>query len=319
MDKIKPLIYIQDSTPALEIPMDASGWFATEYIELTAKWDYGVNAAHGPDTGNYLPWFLAQGWIVYDTQETDIGPSGGVYQYNYKLKRRKLQSERVLKDMISEFTSAYNEGRSINDQRYDEIVTIFSVMLDKTETESVKIGNAGYNFCSQIEALMLQFEPDFNLFKAEVDGVLDDYGTSRIADINAQFDNELAKARQGLIERGLNNTTAWASVSVGIERERARALSDANDKIAERKLGVSAKVYEARESFRNRTVTAYERLMVLKRENLFTPLKLRNDILSAMLAFMERRTDDYPGLDGLANLAAQLGYSEGAAIVAPTT
>jgi hypothetical protein len=33
---------------------------------------------------------------------------------------------------------------------------------------------------------------------------------------------------------------------------------------------------------------------------------------------MERRTDDYPGIDGLANIAAQLGFSEGAATVAPT-
>jgi hypothetical protein len=48
------------------------------------------------------------------------------------------------------------------------------------------------------------------------------------------------------------------------------------------------------------------------------PLEFRNSMFAAMLNFMERRTDDYPGIDGLANIAAQLGYSEGAAVVAPS-
>ncbi len=313
MDKINPMSYIVDTDPVPEAVLDASGWFETEYMTIQAS---DPNAA-------YLEWYMAQGWTVYKTIAVQtIAPSPtlpeGWKEKIYCLKRRKLQSERVLNDLIRQFTGAYNEGRSINDQRYDEIVSIYNVMLDKTEDDINTTEGSGYDYTADIEALIALFETDFNTYVADVDGLLDEYGDPRLADINIRFDNELSKARQTLIDRGLNNTTVWASVSAGIERERERALSDAEDKIVDRKILNKTKIHEYRTDFRNRTLLAYERLMALKRDNKLTPLKYRNDVLSAMLNFMERRSDEYPGLDGLANIAAQLGYGEAATSVAPS-
>lgn len=318
MDKINPMSYIVDTDPVPEAVLDASGWFETEYMTIESS---DRQAA-------YLEWYMAQGWIVYnETRRSEVvvvenslipNQTTTIVYKTFYLKRRKLQSERVLNDLIRQFTNAYNEGRSINDQRYDEIVSIYNVMLDKTEDDISTTEGSGYDYTADIEALIALFETDFNTYVADVDGLLDDYGAPRLADINIRFDNELSKARQTLIDRGLNNTTVWASVSAGIERERERALSDAEDKIVDRKILNKTKIHEYRTDFRNRTLLAYERLMALKRDNKLTPLKYRNDVLSAMLNFMERRSDEYPGLEGLANIAAQLGYGEAATSVAPS-
>lgn len=318
MDKINPLAYIVDTDPVPEAVLEASGWFETEYMTIQAS----------DSQAAYLEWYMAQGWLVYDevrrTETVRVDNSlipdqtTTIVYKTYYLRRRKLQSERVLNDLIRQFTGAYNEGRSINDQRYDEIVEIYNVMLGKTEDAITLTEGAGYDYTAEIEALIGLFETDFDAYKAEVDGLLDDYGAPRLADINIRFDNELAKQRQALIERGMNNATVWAAVSAGIERERERALTDAEDKIVDRKILNKTKIHEFRVDFRNRTMTAYERLMALKRDNKLTPIKYRNDVLQAMLTFMERRSDEYPGLDGLAGTIAQLGYGEAATSVAPS-
>jgi hypothetical protein len=68
----------------------------------------------------------------------------------------------------------------------------------------------------------------------------------------------------------------------------------------------------------NRLESASNRLAELKSSRRFTASDFRNKILTAMLAFMERRSDDYPGMEALAELAAKLGYSEGGAVAAST-
>jgi hypothetical protein len=220
--------------------------------------------------------------------------------------------------MIREFTDAYNEGREINDRRYDEIVNIYNVIVDKSEEDLHDLDLAAKSYYEIITSIISSVQSDFNEFKGDVGTISSNYGNSRRVDVNARFDSELSKARQGLVERGMNNTTSWASVSAGIERERERALSDLEDKITDRRVGIAGTINSAREAMRTKMMAAHERLMASRREDAITPLDFRNKILSAMLNFMERRTDDYPGLDGLANIAAQLGYSEGAAVVAPT-
>jgi uncharacterized protein YjiS (DUF1127 family) len=70
----------------------------------------------------------------------NVSISGGApYWCAYQtvvLTRRKMQSELVLNDMIASFTKAYNEGRSVNNARYDELVALYSLMLSRTEDEA---------------------------------------------------------------------------------------------------------------------------------------------------------------------------------------
>jgi hypothetical protein len=317
MQKINPTNHIAPWTPTPEPKLDAAAWFSDEYISLVFRWNYNTNSSFGPGLGDYLPWFMAQGWTVYDQQSVDIGPSGGVYEYTYSMRRRKLQAERVLQSMINEFTDAYNEGRQINDQRYDEIVAIYNVALDQTETEITSSAQVQAGFETLINTAIGSIGTDFTDFQTAIGTLGDDYGTAQRADINARFDSELAKARQELVNRGMYNSTVWASASAGIERERARTLADVADKVTDRRVSLASKIHEARMVMRNKILESYERLAAMKRNNALAPLEYRNKMLELMLQFMERRTDDYPGLDGLATIAAQLGYSDGAAVTAP--
>jgi len=318
MDKINPLLYITDTDPVPEEVLDASGWFETEYITMSfVRVDTPTSATISG--GENLAWFLAQGWCEYDRTYTHRGfdrtaeVSTSAQNITVYLRRRKMQSELVLNDMLREFTEAYNEGRDLNDQRYDELVNLYSVMLDKTEDElnSVSLDPSDY------ENLIALLTSDFNTFDTAADGALDTYGTSQRARVKLQFDNESADAKQSLVSRGMYNTTVWTSVSSGVERRRAESLNDLEDKILIQQTALLQSSYDRGVHVRTAVMDAHARLLALRKDSVFSPTEIRNTVLSTMLNFMERRTDEYPGLDSLAGIAAQLGYGEGGTVVSP--
>jgi hypothetical protein len=313
MNHINPLLYITDTDPVPEKVLDASQWFETEYIELNF------------DTGQgrllqYVEWYMAQGWTVYDRHnETYYEGLNVFYRGWVRMKRRKLQSERVLNDMIREFTEAHNEGRAINDRRYDEIVTIYNVMLDRSQVDMQSAVSVTNEYASIIDAIIGNLGADFAAYAAETTGLLDGFGASRRAAIATRFDNELSKARQDLITRGMNNSTIWASVSAGIAREREKSITELEDQIIGQKMSRADRINGAREAMRSKMLAAHDRVFKARSEDgIIKPVEFRNSIISAMLNFMERRQDEYPGLDGLANIAAQLGYGEGGTVSPPT-
>lgn len=64
---------------------------------------------------------------------------GAPYWYScfkVRLQRRRIQAESVLQDMVRSFTDAYNEGRQVNSERYDELVSLYALMLSRTEGEA---------------------------------------------------------------------------------------------------------------------------------------------------------------------------------------
>jgi len=169
-----------------------------------------------------------------------------------------------------------------------------------------------------IQAILDQMPVDLADFETNIDGIMDDYGDSRRTAIAVRFNSESAQAEQDLINKGLYNATLWGSVSAGIEREREQALTDFEDTYVERQVAIELALLKARADVRMALIEANNRWMAIRRENRFTPLEIRNQTLKYMLDFMERRTDSYPGLENLAAMSAQLGFSEGASTVAPS-
>lgn len=317
MDKINPSQYLTSFAPVPEEVIDASGWFETEHLELKQRWSFNSNTAWGPYIGNYLPWFLSQGWVVRNTTTVDVGARLDVYEYTYTLARRKLQSELVLQTLITDFTKAYNEGRQVNSGRYEELVTLYSVMLDNSEGifGADKVSDDAYE--GLIETLIGQIGSDSTEFSEDMDGILDGYGDSMRLQINARFDSQLSTARQDLVTRGMYGSTLWDSISAGIERERSLALTDLEDKITQQTIGVTKQIYEVKASARSGVIAARDRLHAKIREASDQRMATRNAILSAMLSFMERRQDDYPDLANLADIAARLGYGDSPNTVMP--
>jgi len=309
MDKINPLLYITDINPVPEKIIDASGWFQTEYL-VYQKGGWPMSKAV-----DLLPIYMAQGWLVYNKEDgSDVRREGGVtHTYlwtKYYMHRRKLQSEDVLQTLITDFTGAYNDGREINDSRYDELVTLYDVMLDKTEDELEVLDGVVDTDDALLAAIIAAMEADYDDYTGNLAGLLDDYGDSQRLRINTQFDNEVADTRQDLTSRGMYNTTVWTSVNAGVEFRRAEALTDLEDKILRLRADLLGKDQDYLVAMRKNIYDARLRLLNLKQDNVLRPLEFRNKMLIAMLSFMERRTDDYPGLDGLADIAAKLGYSD---------
>jgi len=320
MTSINPLLYITEWEPVAVNALKAANWFENEYA--TVKIYEG--------SGDSIGWFLAQGWTVLSVtagqvqlnSNSFIDSSGKIIRpeptlvvvYTYQLLRRKLQSERVLQAMIEEFTKAYNEGRSLNDERYDNIVKIMSVMLDDSQNELININTTMAPYETIVDGVIAALPSDFTTYQTEVEGIYDEWGTAQRERVNTQFDNQLEQAKADLITRGMYNTTVWTSSASSIEESRAKALNELEDRIVDKRFAVSDKINSVRSEMRSKLEASALRLAENKRTRMIGQLEFRNAIIKELSAFMERRSDDYPGIGELAKLAAGLGYSEGSSV-----
>jgi hypothetical protein len=335
--------------------MDASSWFLTETMSfkqseeaydhlgwlLAQGWQIASQTTNttvdgqvwswidgvSPPSGTPYPSFESAGYSIVEVFVAgDESTASGYFRGRYSdvtssdttfgLTRRKLQSERVLQDMITEFTDAYNEGRTINDSRYDELVTLWATLAGNVEDDINALNTNETNYVALLDAVVAQLPTDFDTYQDYVEDLLDGWGDSMRADLTERFDNLLAAARQDLVTRGMYNTTVWTSTNVGIERERQIATTDLEDKILERLLASKDQEQRFLVDMRNGTLAAYSRILGIRQDNVLRPLDVRNRILTSMFNFMERRQDDYPDLGNLANIAAQLGYSDTQSTVA---
>lgn len=295
MDKIIPLDYITDTDPVPITPRDATEWYDTVYIVINTE----------TKRDEQLVWLLAQGWIVWQLGIFNVGQDDQYYAW--WMKRRVISGEKVLTAMVEDYSAAYNEGRDLNDTRYDDIVSIYSLVADKMQDELILLDTKDATYDGLIEALITAIEADWTSHDAEVSGDLDNWGTSQVTRINTQFDSELSKAQNALVSQGMYNSTTWASVSAGIERERAVALNEFNDKLIVQQIGLEERLYAAKTQMRDRILQARERLFNVVHTAAMAREAMRERIITALCNFMERRTDSYPDLTAIGNAAAELG------------
>lgn len=285
MDKLNPVFQPTPVTP--KTAESASTWYVTE-------------TTSGIYTPSELAWLNAQGWRPYLIFE-EAG------QTTYFLSRRVIKPELVLNDLISSYTSAYNEGRQLNDQRYDDLLVLYTAVLDKTEDEFNDNETDDATHDAAVRAIIAAMEAAYTAYAADVDGDLDAWGASLLAEVNARFDAELSKAQQALIDRGLYTGLLSTNANAGVERERTRALAATNDTIIQRQLELKHKVYGEGMEMRSRILSAYERLRAYLTSALDRHVAVRNAAAEALGRLVERREDDYPDLAEIGRLTAQLG------------
>lgn len=242
---------------------------------------------------------------------------GDPYWYAYNtvtLKRRRMQAELVLKDMIESFTKAYNEGREINNARYEELIACYKIMLANTENEA----NAAY---SSMDAE--SFKELADRVTATVESAMQDYSdavkdipanwmSSRTTEINEKFDALISQAEQNLITTGLYNATVWLSTRAGIEKDRQDALTKLSDEMVTLKVDVFGRIATMKADISQKIIDASTRILDAQKQMLIGPTEIRNTVFKWMLDFMERREDDYPSLESLVTIADKLGYADGA-------
>lgn len=253
---------------------------------------------------------------------TTTTQDGGPWWYSYtklRMKRRKMQSELVLKDMIASFTKAYNEGRQINDERYDELVALYALMLSRTEDEANAFGGlSADDFKPLADAVIAACKDALEKYGAAADNIPADWLQSRIDEINRKFDALVAQAKSDMISKGTYNSTVWPTTMSGIERDRQIALNDLKDETVTLKVDVLGKIAAMKADIGQKLLDCEIRIIEAQQKMLLGPTEIRNTVFKWMLDFMERREDDYPGLEHLATIASQLGYAEGGAAGAGT-
>ena len=299
---IDPKQYITNFVPVWQSPQAASGWYETETKTIKA---FSTDTSDGTQA---LAWELAQGWFLTNTVYGERSPTTGIMQITYSLKRRTLKAEKALQDLINQSTEGYNWGRKMNDQRYDDIVTIYSVLLDKTEDTLASLDGDDDYAADKIDGVLDLLPADYEEHAADPDIDLDAYGTAQRARINLQYDNLLTTLKQSLIQRGMYTTTVYDTDVIGIEGERTIALNAFEDDLMRLKADMAHKLYDQKISMRQGVMNAYERFSTV-RDNGMNALQLQSKICMAMLNFMERREDGYPDISAISQTAAQFGSS----------
>lgn len=287
MDKLNPVF--QATPVTTQVARNPGSWYITE-------------TTSGYYTPSELAWLNAQGWKLYYTDALSHAP-----QVFYSLVRFRIEPSLVLHDLIADYTAAYNEGRQLNDQRYDDLVTLYTSVLDKTEDTFNANAALDTAHDALIRSIIAAMEAAYAAYALDVSNDLDSWGTSLVAEVNARFDAELAKAAQALIDRGLYTGLLSVNASASVERERTRALATTNDQIQVRKTELKQKVYGDGMEMRSRILSAYERLRSYLASALDRQVAVRNAAAEALGRLVEGREDGYPDLNEIGRLAASLG------------
>ena len=290
----------------------ATDWYTTSDGVSTVLGTGSESKSKGRNTGSAN----ANGTATSSgTAENVAEQDGGPYWFAYqriRLKRRKMQSEAVLQDMITSFTKAYNEGREVNNARYDELVALYALMLSRTEGEANSLSFTPDDFKPLADAVLGAVKDALEQYKGAVGDIPSDWMRSRIDEINRKFDALVGQAKAKMVAEGTFNSTVWPTTLSGIERDRQYALSDLKDEMVTVKIDAYGKIATITADIGDRLLQCETRIIEAQQKLLLGPTEIRNTVFKWMLDFMERREDDYPGLDQLVTIADRLGYGDGA-------
>jgi hypothetical protein len=285
MDKLNPVL--QDTPVSTKVAEQVTSWYTTE-------------SNSGVYTSSEVAWMHAQGWRTHASSTV-----GG--RTTYFMSRRLLKPESVLNNLVSSYTDAYNEGRQLNDQRYDDLLVLYinSLSINEDEYNALQTDDTAFNTLST--TLIATIESDYDTWSADVDGDLDAWGVDLLAEVNARFDALLASENQKLVDRGLYSGALIVTSTSAVERERQRALNQASDQIAQRQLELKNKIFAEQVSLRSRIFSARDRLRVLLHGFKDKQVSMRALASDALARVVEARTDSYPDLSEVGRLAAALG------------
>lgn len=261
---------------------------------------------------------------------------GGPYWFAWsriRLVRKRLQGDRVAQHMINQLVSSYNEGRSINTQRYDELCRLYASLVISTEKAVGDINTMSVTpesfmglvdgIVSKMRSVPLPESESLSEIASKIDMRMEAWLDGRRADINRQFDARIEQAKSQMVTNGTYNGVVWPTVASGIERDRQYALNDLNSAIADFEsnlAGVKARLFDAKVTLfeaQQRRETGIMEVRVRLQEaaakvaneiidNRVNLVNLRNAVAQAMYAFMERRDDDYPDIESVLAAVGQL-------------
>lgn len=252
------------------------------------------------------------------TEET-LTADGEAYWYaaqRVRLTRRRMQPEKVLQDMVTSFTNEYNSGRKIDNDRFNEIVSLYGLLLKSNETEGSRILSGAINATDPlffIDKLYSSIWTDMDLAHGSAIHAASDAEVDSVSDVNRQFDALISQAKAQMITNGTYNGTVWPSVAAGIERQRAAAIVKARSEARQIGVNALASVGSAKASAASALLAAQNAISESLDKRRVTVIEMRNSVLKWMLDFIGNREEVYPELEEISACAERLGFSVGAA------
>lgn len=191
------------------------------------------------------------------------------------------RSRREAKRLTEEYQTAYNEAKTANEERYQEILTGYKT----------RYGTAMDTFGTSRTAITGQLASN----RSEIMSGLQGLGEEELAGIGRQYTKERASVSQGLISSGLYSTTIAPAVLGGVTRREGYAVGEAQERLRREKLGYISQL-------------GAQELQSLK-ELSSQELLLQTGLTKEELDYMERRTDEYPSESLYVQLMQGLGSS----------
>lgn len=224
-------------------------------------------------------------------------------------RRRRLVPEYVMQTMTDDFADAYNTGRKVEDTRYADIVSLYSLMLNRSENEGNAIVREATDLLPLANSLADAVLSSVKSSGSAAAEVAAQSSATRKADVNAQFDALVSQAKAKMIEDGTYNGTVWPSVLAGIEKKRSEALDKAEESAASVKMSAYQSAASSGGSAAGAILSAMQSVANAADQRKVTVVELRNNVLKWMLDYIASREETYPEVEDLATLTERLGFS----------
>ena len=227
------------------------------------------------------------------------------------LELRILDNQTAINELAKSFVDAYNDGKQINVDRYEELVNLYATVVSRTEDELNNIRPiAPEDLREIIDGVVRDCKNALDLFRDKVGEIPDAFGDARIEEINRKFTKLLEETRSRLITQGLYNGTVWPTTESGIKRDWEIALNDLMDELVQLRIDAYGKIASLTCDIGGKVIDVLGKFREIV--DMFIKLtEVRNDIFVKMCTFMEKREDTYPGAEtigaGVSKLALQTG------------
>ena len=249
---------------------------------------------------------------------TESAPSNDAPAYwsawqRVRMKRRRLVAERVMQSMVDSFTAAYNGGRAIEDMRYNEIVSLYGLMVARSEAEGNEIVAGATDLMPLANRMAEAALASVGKADEAADAAAELVVENRERDVNRQFDLLVAQTKAQMITNGTYNGTIWPSVHAGIERQRSEALDKAREAGATARVGVRQSAATLRSTVLGSILQAMQTVSSAADQRKVTAAEMRNSVLKWMLDYIGSREESYPELEEISTVAERMGFSVGSA------
>jgi hypothetical protein len=174
----------------------------------------------------------------------------------------RIKSEAFVNDAVEQFTDYATDIESTLDVAladYNELESDINAILAIAETE---FGEHE----ADVNALLALLLSDYTTHSTTAAAYLTGLGTTELARLNEQFDNLLNKLTQELVNRGLYSSALITTITTRVERERAEAIAQLNDRLNREKLDNQHRLYGQQVEMRSRTLDGKSRLHGVRQE-----------------------------------------------------